>query len=85
MGVSKNKTPYDNMLMSSFINIKFGKKIKKIRQKRGITQEELAELTKTSYKYIQRIEGKKPPDIRLTTIERIADALRTKLSKLLDF
>lgn len=68
--------------MSSHINIKFGKKIKEIRQKGGITQEELAELTKTSYKYIQRIEGKNPPDIRLTTIERIAKALKIDPVKL---
>jgi len=70
--------------MSTSINIKFGKRIKEARQKRGITQEELAELIKTSYKYIQRIEGKNPPDIRLTTIERIAQAMGIKASKLLD-
>lgn len=70
--------------MQNSINVKFGKKIKEIRQKRRITQEELAELAKTSYKYIQRIEGKNPPDIRLTTIERIAKALQIVLTKLLD-
>ena len=70
--------------MLETINLKFGKKIKELRSKRRITQEELAELTKTSYKYIQRIEGKNPPDIRLTTIERIAKALRVKPSKLID-
>jgi len=70
--------------MSTSINIKLAKRIKEIRQKRGITQEGLAESTKTSYKYIQRIEGKNPPDIRLSTIERIAQALRIKLSKLID-
>ena len=70
--------------MSNAINIKLGKKVKETRQKRGITQEELAELNKTSYKYIQRIEGKTPPDIRLTTIERIAIALKTTAAKLLD-
>lgn len=71
--------------MSSTINVKFGKRIKELRQKCGMTQEELAELTKTSYKYIQRIEGKTPPDIRLSTIVRIANALKTKSSKLLNF
>ncbi len=70
--------------MSSNINIKFGQKIKKIRQKRGVTQEELAELTKTSYKYIQRMEGRSPPDIRLSTIERRSTALQIKPFKLFE-
>jgi transcriptional regulator with XRE-family HTH domain len=69
--------------MANLINIKFGKRIKELRKKRGLTQEELAEQTKTSYKYIQRIEGKNPPDIRLSTAERIATALKTDISKLL--
>ncbi len=70
--------------MNAKINIEVGKKIKEFRAKRGITQEKLAELAKTSYKYIQRIEGKTPPDIRLSTIQRIATALKTSLPKLLD-
>jgi len=70
--------------MQTAINIKLGKKIKELRYKRKITQEELAERIKTSYKYIQRIESQKPPDIRLSTIERIASALRTSPSRLLD-
>ncbi len=68
--------------MSNLINIKFGKKVKEVRQKRGMTQEELAEQTKTSYKYIQRIEGKTPPDIRLSTIERVAKALNIRIASL---
>ena len=48
------------------------------------SEERLAEITETSYKYIQRIEGKTPPDVRLTTVEKIAEALKTTPSKLLD-
>lgn len=66
------------------INIKLGKKIKELRCKRKITQEQLAELIKTSYKYIQRIESRNPPDIRISTVQRIATALRTSPSRLLD-
>jgi DNA-binding Xre family transcriptional regulator len=40
---------------------------------------------KTSYKYIQRIEGKTPPDIRLSTIEKLAKALKVKPAELLNF
>jgi len=71
--------------MGTSAGVKFGKKIKELRGKRGITQERLAELTETSYKYIQRIEGKNPPDIRLTTIVRISKALKTKPTELLKF
>jgi transcriptional regulator with XRE-family HTH domain len=69
--------------MDILTGIQLGKKIKEYRRKRGITQEQLAELVETSYKYIQRIEGKSPPDIRLTTIVRLAKALRIPPSKLL--
>ena len=71
--------------MKTFIGVKLGKKIKAFRRKRGITQERFAELTETSYKYIQRIEGRNPPDIRLTTIMRLAKALKVKPADLLKF
>jgi len=66
------------------VNLKIGLAIKKFRKKRGLTQERLAEMIKTSYKYIQRIEGKTPPDIRLSTIRRISKALKTTPSKILE-
>jgi len=71
--------------MNTFAGIELGKKIKEFRKKRGITQERLAELAETSYKYIQRIEGKNPPDVRLTTIIRLAKALKVKPCNLLKF
>jgi len=71
--------------MNTFAGINLGKKIKEFRRKRGITQERLAELIETSYKYVQRIEGKNPPDVRLTTIIRLAKALKVKPAELLKF
>ena len=71
--------------MTDSINVKLGQKIKELRQKRGLTQEQLAELVKTSYKYIQRIEGKNPPDLRTSSLERIAKALKTTTAELLKF
>jgi len=71
--------------MNALTGIQIGKRIKEWRRKRGITQEQLAELVETSYKYIQRIEGKNPPDIRLTTIVRLAKALKVKPAELLKF
>ena len=69
----------------STINVALSKRIKQLRTKSKITQEDLADLIKTSYKYVQRIESQKPPDIRLSTIERIAKALKTSPSRLLNF
>lgn len=71
--------------MKTSIRRKLGEKIKETRQKLGYTQERLSELANMDYKYIQRIEGKNPPDIRVETIQRIAKALKTTPSKLLDF
>ena len=69
--------------MNTKAGVELGKKIKAFRKQQGITQERLAELTETSYKYIQRIEGKTPPDIRLTTIVKLAKALKIRSAELL--
>ena len=71
--------------MEESIRIEMGKKLREMRQKLGYTQEKLADLTAIDYKYIQRIEGKTPPNIRVETIARLAKALKTTPSKLLDF
>ena len=63
--------------------IKLNVKIKEFRKKRGMTQEQLAEAIATSYKYLQRLESKNPPDIRLSTIIRLARALKIKPDELL--
>jgi transcriptional regulator with XRE-family HTH domain len=70
--------------MKKMVIVTLGKKIRDLRKRKNITQEQLAELVKTSYKYIQRIEGKTPPDIRLSTLRRIAEALKTSPSHLLE-
>lgn len=70
--------------MKSLINQKVGLAIKKLRKERGLTQEQLAEMIKTSYKYMQRIEGKSPPDLRISSIQKIAKALSVKISQLVE-
>ena len=67
------------------IRLKLGMNIKRLREKYGYTQEKLSELTNIDYKYIQRIEGKNPPAIKIDTIEKLAKALNVKPSELLDF
>ena len=65
--------------------LKLGKRIKQLREKRRCTQEKLAEITGLDYKYLQKIEGKNPPAIRIDTIEKLAKAFKISCSKLLDF
>ena len=70
--------------MKENIRLQFAQKIKKLRKSLGLTQEELADLTAIDYKYIQRLEGKNPPAVKIDTIQRIAKALKVDPSKLLD-
>ncbi len=67
------------------IRLKLGKRIRELRNKRSYTQEKLSELANIDYKYLQRIEGKNPPALKIDTIEKLAAALRVTPSKLLQF
>ena len=71
--------------MKTSARIKLGKKIKQLRNDCDYTQEKLAEVADIDYKYLQRIEGKTPPNVKLETLERLAKALKVSLSKLMDF
>lgn len=64
---------------------KLGQRIKELRHRKKLTQDRLAEMTGIDYKYLQKIEGKNPPAVRIDTIEKLAKALKTSCSKLLDF
>jgi transcriptional regulator with XRE-family HTH domain len=65
--------------------VRLGKQIKKLRERAKFTQEKLATAVGLDYKYLQKIEGKNPPAIRIDTLEKFAKALKTTPSKLLDF
>jgi len=71
--------------MDKAIRLKLAKRLRRLREKNGYTQDRLAELTGIDYKYIQKIEGKNPPAIRIDTIEKLAKAFKISCSKLLDF
>lgn len=62
------------------INRKFGKVLKALRSKTGLTQERLAELSKIDYKYIQNLEGKTPSSPTLNTFEKISKGLNIPIS-----
>ncbi len=71
--------------METTARLKLGKKLKELRLKKGITQEELAAKAGIDYKYLQKIEGKTPPAIRIDTIEKLAKTLKVTCSDLVDF
>jgi len=50
------------------------KRLKSLRKERGFSQERFAELSGISYKYYQQIEAGRKPDLRLSTLERLASA-----------
>lgn len=62
-----------------------GKRIQELRRKNGFTQEDLAAMADIDYKYLQRIEGKNVPNVKIETLEKLARALKITPSKLLDF
>jgi len=67
------------------INIRFGKHLKDLRGKKKITQQKLAELADLEYKYIQRLESKKPSSPTLNTLEKLAKAFSLSPAELLKF
>lgn len=65
--------------MKKDILIKFGKKVREERKKRGLSQEEFADRANVHRTYIGMIErGEK--NITLENIEKVAKALNLKLS-----
>lgn len=67
------------------INVRFGKRLKDLRKKKKMTQEELASLADLEYKYIQRLESKKPSSPTLNTLEKLAKAFGLSPTELLKF
>lgn len=72
-------------VMDKEIRLKLGKRIKELRKKRGYTQDKLSEIARIDYKYIQKIEGKNPPALKIDTIGKLAKAFRVKPFELLKF
>ena len=71
--------------MKETVRIKLGKKIKHHRTRCGYTQEKLAELADIDYKYLQKIEGKNPPALKIDTIAKLARSFKIPAKELLDF
>ena len=66
------------------INIKLGKKIKKLRKEQKISQEELADKADIHRTYMGKIErGESNPPVH--TVSKIAKALKVNAGELLPF
>ena len=71
--------------MKTSARLKLAKRLKRLRKEHDYTQEKLAEMAGIDYKYLQRIEGSKPPAVKIDTLEKLAKAFRISMSKLVDF
>lgn len=58
------------------IRKRFAKNLKAIRKKRGLSQEALAEKLNINVRYIQQLEGKHTPNVKIETIHELAITLR---------
>jgi transcriptional regulator with XRE-family HTH domain len=65
------------------IKIKFGKKIKKLRQDRNLSQEALANLCELDRTYLPGIE-KGHRNVSLLVIEKIARGLKVEIKELFE-
>ena len=67
------------------IEERFGKRLRALRRRKGMTQEDLAERSEVDYKYVQKLEGKRPQSPSLRVLDQLARGLGMPLWKLLQF
>lgn len=68
--------------MAKDIVLQIGQRIRLLREKNKLTQEELAARSKISLKYVQKLEGKDPQNPSLVILQKIADGFAMPLWKL---
>jgi len=73
------------IVMSKETRLKLGLRMRQLRKKNSYTQERLSELSDIDYKHIQLLESKRPPAVKIDTLEKLAKAFNISISKLLDF
>jgi DNA-binding XRE family transcriptional regulator len=64
---------------------KFSRRLKALRLKKRMTQEELAETADISYKNVQYLESKNPTCPSLITLSKLAKAFDLTISQLMKF
>ena len=66
------------------LRTKFAKNLKFFREKAELTQVELAKELGINPRYVQQLEGKNVPNVRLDTIDQIAKILKVKPQDLIE-
>jgi transcriptional regulator with XRE-family HTH domain len=61
-----------------------GMRLRKLRTMHGLTQVELAKRAKVSQGFIAQLEGGFPKDPRLSTLRRLAKALKVTVGELVE-
>lgn len=67
------------------VRLQLSTRLRQLRIKYGFTQEEMAEKGGLDARYYQRLESRKPPAIKIDTLDRLARALEIPCSQLLNF
>lgn len=65
------------------ITLNFSKTLKKLRTEKGMTQEELAQLSGVDYKYLQKLEGQTPSSPTISTLDKLSKGLNISLIDLI--
>ena len=71
--------------VANTITKQLGERVKSLRKEKELTQEELAGKSGISLKYIQRIEGKKPPNLGIVKLQELAKGFGIEPWQLLKF
>ena len=72
-------------MLTPEIRLQFAGRLKALRKRYHLTQEQMAERLEMDVRYYQRLESNKPGAVKIDTIDKIAKALKLTPSKLLDF
>ena len=76
---------YNKVMLTPEIRLQFARRLKALRKRFHLTQEQMAERLEMDVRYYQRLESNKPGAVKIDTIDKIARALNLTPSKLLDF
>ena len=71
--------------MAKDIARQLGERIRQLRKRHGLTQDELAQCSGISTKYLQNLEGKTPKRASIDTLQGLANGFGMPLWKLLRF
>lgn len=71
--------------MNGDIRINFGKHLRLLRQKHDLTQEELADKSGVSTKYLQNLEGKTPKTASIITLQKLAKGFGLPVWQIIKF